>query len=68
MPAAKHEIRAAEEEGIKIELLVAPVAVLTDGGKVAGLRCIKMELGNPTNPAEEDRSRLPDRNLTSNAT
>ena len=47
MPAAKHEIQAAEEEGIKIELLVAPIAVLTEGGKVSGLRCLKMELGEP---------------------
>ena len=47
MPAVKHEITAAEEEGIKIELLVAPIEVLTGGGKVSGLRCIKMELGEP---------------------
>ena len=47
MPASKHEIQAAEEEGIKIELLVAPTAVLTEDGKVSGLRCIKMELGTP---------------------
>ena len=47
MPASKHEIRDAEEEGIKIELLVAPVAVLTENGKVTGLRCLKMQLGEP---------------------
>ncbi|MDR3629846.1 MAG: NAD(P)-binding protein [Desulfocapsaceae bacterium] len=47
MPAVKHEIQAAEEEGIKLELLVNPIAVLTEGGKVTGLRCIKMELGEP---------------------
>ena len=47
MPASKHEIQSAEEEGIKIELLVAPLAVLTEDGKVSGLRCIKMELGEP---------------------
>ncbi len=47
MPASKHEIRDAEDEGIKIELLVAPVGVLTENGKVSGLRCIKMELGTP---------------------
>ena len=46
MPASKHEIQDAEEEGIKIELLVAPTAVLTEDGKVSGLRCIKMELGD----------------------
>jgi heterodisulfide reductase subunit A len=45
MPAQKHEIRDAEEEGVKIELLVAPTAVLTQDGKVSGLRCLKMELG-----------------------
>ncbi|MEJ2690717.1 MAG: FAD-dependent oxidoreductase, partial [Deltaproteobacteria bacterium] len=47
MPAAKHEIKAAEEEGIGIELLVAPAEVLTGNGKVTGLRCLKMELGLP---------------------
>jgi heterodisulfide reductase subunit A2 len=47
MPAVKHEILAAEEEGIKIELLMSPIAVLTEDGKVSGLRCIKMELGEP---------------------
>ena len=47
MPAVKHEIQSAEEEGIKIELLVNPIAVLTAGGKVTGLRCIKMALGEP---------------------
>jgi len=47
MPAVTHEILAAEEEGIKIELLVNPVAVLTEGGKVSGIRCIKNELGEP---------------------
>ena len=47
MPAVKSEIRAAEEEGIKLDVLVSPVAVLTQGGKVCGLRCIRNELGQP---------------------
>ena len=47
MPAAKSEIHDAEEEGVKIELLVNPIAVLTEDGKVSGVRCIKMELGAP---------------------
>lgn len=47
MPAVKHEIQSAEDEGIKIDLLVNPIAVLTEGGKLTGLRCIKMELGEP---------------------
>ncbi|MHC1744819.1 MAG: FAD-dependent oxidoreductase [Syntrophobacteraceae bacterium] len=55
MPASKHEIAAAEEEGIQIELLVAPIAVLTENGRVSGLRCIRMELGD----ADESGRRRP---------
>jgi len=47
MPAVKHEIQSAEDEGIKIDLLVNPIKVLTEGGKVTGLRCIRMALGEP---------------------
>jgi heterodisulfide reductase subunit A2 len=47
MPAVIAEIKAAEEEGIKIEILQNPVEVLTEGGKVVGVKCIKMELGEP---------------------
>lgn len=45
MPASDEEIEAAEKEGIRIRYLVAPVEVLTDNGKVKGMRCIRMELG-----------------------
>lgn len=45
MPAEEYEIQAAEEEGVKIQYLVAPVEVLGKSGKVIGLKCIKMELG-----------------------
>ncbi len=47
MPAIEHEINQAEEEGIQIELLAAPVEVIKDGNKVSGLKCIRMELGEP---------------------
>ena len=47
MPAVTAEIKAAEEEGIKIEILQNPIEVLTDNGKVVGVKCIKMELGEP---------------------
>jgi len=45
MPAVKSEILAAEEEGVKFEMLVDPVAILTEGGKVSGVRCARMKLG-----------------------
>ncbi len=47
MPAWEEEIHAAEAEGAKITYLAAPQEVLTEDGKVVGLRCIKMELGEP---------------------
>jgi len=45
MPAAIEEIVAAEEEGIKIEFLVAPVKIVDKGGKVSGITCQRMKLG-----------------------
>ncbi|MCK4430458.1 MAG: FAD-dependent oxidoreductase [Candidatus Aminicenantes bacterium] len=47
MPAEEAEIQAAEEEGVKIQYLIAPVEVLGKSGKVVGLKCINMELGEP---------------------
>jgi glutamate synthase (NADPH/NADH) small chain len=48
MPARKEEIEHAEEEGIEITLLAAPVAVLGDAeSRVTRLRCQRMELGEP---------------------
>jgi glutamate synthase (NADPH/NADH) small chain len=48
MPARAAEVHHAKEEGIALNLLVNPVAVLADaGGFVTGLRCIRMELGEP---------------------
>jgi heterodisulfide reductase subunit A-like polyferredoxin len=47
MPAWEEEIQAAEDEGVKITYLAAPQEILTQDGKVTGLRCIRMELGEP---------------------
>jgi NADPH-dependent glutamate synthase beta subunit-like oxidoreductase/Pyruvate/2-oxoacid:ferredoxin oxidoreductase delta subunit len=47
MPAIAREIDAALEEGVGIEFLAAPIAVLQDDGMAAGLKCIRMELGPP---------------------
>jgi NADH-quinone oxidoreductase subunit F len=44
MPAITEEIEAAEEEGIHFHFLIAPARILGDGGRVAGLECIRMEL------------------------
>jgi len=47
MPAWEEEIHAAETEGVRIEYLAAPQEVLVEDGRVAGLRCIRMELTEP---------------------
>jgi dissimilatory sulfite reductase flavoprotein subunit len=47
MPAIKPEVDGAIEEGIAIEFLAAPVEILTENGKAVGIKCIRMELGEP---------------------
>ncbi|MDO8473670.1 MAG: FAD-dependent oxidoreductase, partial [Dehalococcoidia bacterium] len=47
MPADPREVEDAEHEGIKVELLTAPTKVLAKGGKLIGLECVRMELGEP---------------------
>ncbi|MDR0379874.1 MAG: NADPH-dependent glutamate synthase [Candidatus Accumulibacter sp.] len=47
-PARAEEIHHAGEEGVDFHWLTHPVAVLDDGnGNVRGLRCVRMELGEP---------------------
>lgn len=47
MPANPWEVKEAEEEGIKLEFLVAPKRILGKNGKVTGLELVKMELSEP---------------------
>lgn len=48
MPARVEEVHHAEQENIRFELLVAPVEVLGDERNwVKGLRCVRMQLGDP---------------------
>jgi glutamate synthase (NADPH/NADH) small chain len=47
-PARLEEIEHAEEEGVEFHWLSAPLEILDDGaGNVRGLRCQRMELGEP---------------------
>lgn len=47
MPADFVEVMEAEEEGVKFHMLTAPKRLISKDGKVVGLECIKMELGEP---------------------
>lgn len=48
LPARVEEVHHAKEEGIIFDLLTNPVEILEDEkGWVCGMKCIKMELGEP---------------------
>jgi formate dehydrogenase beta subunit len=47
MPGRKDEVEAAEKEGVRIHFLATPVKVLTEGNRVIGAECVRMELGEP---------------------
>jgi len=47
MPAANEEIEALLHEGIEIQFLTTPVRFYDEGGKLAKMECIRMELGEP---------------------
>jgi len=47
MPAYPREVEETLEEGIDIQFLTAPTKFLEENGKVNGLECIRMSLGEP---------------------
>ncbi|MBQ9765929.1 MAG: NADPH-dependent glutamate synthase [Lachnospiraceae bacterium] len=48
LPARAEEVHHAKEEGIIFELLTNPTEILVDeNGWVKGMRCVRMELGEP---------------------
>ncbi len=48
LPARVEEVHHAKEEGIVFDLLTNPVEIMADeNGWVCGMKCIKMELGEP---------------------
>lgn len=60
MPAYEEEIEEAEKEGILLQMLTAPVEVMREDGKVKGVRCRHMKLGEfdrsgRRRPAESDQ-------------
>lgn len=56
MPASTWEIEHAREEGIRFEFLTAPVEVVSEDGRLTGLKCIRNRLG----PADDSGRRRPE--------
>ena len=48
MPARKEEVKHAREEGVDFQMLTNPVEMIGDWrGWLTGVRCVRMELGEP---------------------
>ena len=48
LPARREEVHHAKEEGVIFDLLTNPTEILADeNGWVKGIRCVRMELGEP---------------------
>jgi len=61
MPARKEEVHHAQEEGVQFHLLTNPVRYVgDDAGWVKGMRCIRMELGEPDASGRRSPVPIPD--------
>ncbi len=60
MPASPEEIKDAEDEGVLISYLTAPVEVIGKNGKVTHLKCIRMQLGEPDSSGRRRPIPVPD--------
>jgi glutamate synthase (NADPH/NADH) small chain len=60
-PARAEEVHHAEQEGVEYHWQTHPVAILDDGhGNVRGMRCVRMELGEPDASGRRRPIELPD--------
>jgi NADPH-dependent glutamate synthase beta subunit-like oxidoreductase/Pyruvate/2-oxoacid:ferredoxin oxidoreductase delta subunit len=60
MPAIEEEIVGAEEEGVKLEFLAAPIEFEKDGDLITKMKCQKMELGEPDDSGRRRPVPIPD--------
>jgi len=47
LPARAEEVHHAKEEGIRFQFLTNPVELIGEDGLVKGMRCVRMQLGEP---------------------
>lgn len=61
LPARVEEVHHAKEEGIIFDLLTNPVEILEDEkGWVSGIKCVRMELGEPDESGRRRPVEVPD--------
>ena len=65
LPARAEEVHHAIEEGVNFNLLTNPVEILLDDkGWVSGLKCVRMELGEPDASGRRRPVEVPDSEFT----
>lgn len=65
LPARVEEVHHAKEEGIIFDLLTNPTEILEDeNGWVCGMKCVKMELGEPDASGRRRAVEIPDSEFT----
>ena len=65
LPARVEEVHHAKEEGIIFDLLTNPTEILADDkGWVTGMKCIRMELGEPDASGRRRPVEIPDSEFT----
>ncbi len=64
MPAIREEVEEAEKEGVRFRFLAAPVGVQRSGGRLDGLVCEPMRLGDPDESGRRRPVPVPDRRFT----
>lgn len=65
LPARVEEVHHAKEEGIIFDLLTNPTEILSDDkGWVTGMKCIRMELGEPDDSGRRRPVEIPDSEFT----
>lgn len=65
LPARAEEVHHAKEEGIIFNLLSNPTEILTDeNGWVSGMKCVRMELGEPDASGRRRPIEVPDSEFT----
>lgn len=63
MPAEDYEVADAEDEGVKFHFLINPVKIIAKDGKVTGIECIRMQLGEPDESGRRKPEPVPGSNF-----
>ncbi|KAA0259210.1 dihydropyrimidine dehydrogenase subunit A [Deferribacter autotrophicus] len=63
MPAEDYEVVDAEEEGVKFHFLCNPVKLIAEDGKLVGVECVRMKLGEPDESGRRRPEPIPGSNF-----